>query len=832
MSERWQQVESLFAAALELPVDERTGLLQREAGDDAELIAEVERLLDADGRAGGFIEDAVATHAESLVGGRYRIGQQIGPYRLVRLLGHGGMSSVYLAARSDHEFEKDVAVKLVRSGMGTEDVLGRLRSERQILANLEHPNIAKLHDGGTTDDGMPYFVMEYIDGLPINDYCDRHRLRIAERLRLFRDVCSAVHHAHRSLVVHRDLKPSNVLVTADGTPKLLDFGIAKLLATDGVGAGLETTASGLRLMTPSYASPEQVLARPITTASDVYSLGVLLYVMLTGRRPYAVDTRSTFQEIERVICDQEPERPSAAVLTDGEPGYEDVADARDTRPEALARRLRGDLDNIVAMALRKEPERRYGSVERLSEDLRRHLEGLPVTARQATFGYRAAKFLRRHRLGMSIALGALALGIGFTVVLALQMAQTGRERDRAEQVSAMLVDLFQIAEPATAQGSTIDVSKLLDRGAEQVHQLEDQPETQAEFMDTLGQLYEKAGLYGKAESMFEQALARRREILGERHKLVAESYQHMARALARQGEFDRAEPLFREALEQRREIFGDDRPEVAESVNSLALVLHETGRYDEAEPLYRQSIAIDVRRLGEEAPHTNLVRGNLALLLHDKGDYQGGERQFRRLLAFAERLEGPEYDDLTAEFQDCLGLTLQAQGDIPGAESAFRQGLAIRQRLFGDEHPVVARSLDHLGALLLARGDLAAAEPLLLQGLELRRQLMGDDNAEVADSLDHVAALYAEKGADERAEELYLQAAEIYRQSFSSSHPWVGRPLVGLGQLFAARGDCGRAGPLLRQGLELLPPADWRVGEARSALDGCEVVSPHPPGRG
>src|SRR6185436_4327410 len=409
--DRWERIKLVFSEAAEQPAADRAAFVRSRCHGDESLAVEVEVLLGAHDQAGSFIETPPYDETKML-SGRARdnmIGRRVGAYVLVSEIGRGGMGSVYLASRADEQFRKRVAIKLVNSGLDHESIIRRFLNEQQILASLDHPNIARLLDGGTTDDGLPYFVMEYVEGMPIRDYCDSRRLTTVERVKLFGSVCSAVHYAHQNLIVHRDIKPSNILITGDGTVKLLDFGIAKLIgASSSFG---ETTLASARVMTPEYASPEQARGETFTTSSDVYSLGVLLYELLSGHRPYRIVTTSPL-EIIQAICEQEPDRPSTAVgrteTTNTSGGMaevtpETVSKARDSQPDRLRRQLEGDLDNIVLKAMRKEPQRRYSSVEQFSEDLRRYLDGLPVIARRDTFSYRAGKFIRRNKFGVTAA---------------------------------------------------------------------------------------------------------------------------------------------------------------------------------------------------------------------------------------------------------------------------------------------------------------------------------------------------------------------------------------------------------------------------------------------
>ncbi len=518
-SEDWHRVEELLNAALELePAARRKFLDTLEAPT---LRREVESLLVCETEMDGFLSaPALALSADFFDDDNddgERAGQAIGRYRIIKEIGRGGMGAVYLAERADDEYQQQVAIKVIKRGYDTDEVRRRFRNERQILARLEHPNIARLLDGGTTEDGLAYFVMEYVEGQPLNEYADTHKLSTVERLKLFRIICAAVTHAHQNLVVHRDLKPSNILVTSEGTPKLLDFGIAKLLHGDTHSEADTMTATNLRVLTPEYASPEQVRGLPVTTATDVYSLGVLLYELLTGHRPYRLKNRHP-QEIERVICEEQPDRPSTAINRIEESANtgsemrgtsvtpQTVSDARDTQPDKLRRRLAGDLDNIVLMAMRKEPARRYASVGQFSEDIRWHLEGLPVLARKDTFNYRASKFVRRNKIGVAAAAVILLLLVGGIVATAWQARRAtaqariaASERDRAERrfndvrkLSNSL--LFEIAPKIERLEGSIEArEKLVERALEYLDSLAREAGDDMQLQSELASAYEKVG---------------------------------------------------------------------------------------------------------------------------------------------------------------------------------------------------------------------------------------------------------------------------------------------------------------------------------------------------
>jgi serine/threonine protein kinase/tetratricopeptide (TPR) repeat protein len=681
--------------------------------------------------------------------------RRIGPYRILRELGHGGMGTVYLAARADEQFHKRVALKIIRSGADSAEVVRHFKRERQILAGLDHPNIARLLDGGTTDDGLPYFVMEYIDGEPLLGYCDSRSLSVVERLRLFQSVCSAVQYAHRNLIVHRDIKPGNILVALDGAPRLLDFGIAKLINPELAGEAPTATAM---VMTPAYASPEQARGERITTATDVYSLGVVLYELLTGHHPYRLKSRQAL-DVLMAIAAQEPEKASTAVarvvemtepLRDSFAPItpEVVARTREGTPERLMRRLRGDLDNILLMALRKEPQRRYASVEAFSDDIRRYLEGMPVKARKPTVGYRAGKFVKRHVVGLGAALAVLVLLVGFAVAMGVQSARVARERDlaqkerataqkereTAQRVSGFLVDLFKVSDPSEARGNTITAREVLDKGAAKIAtELKDQPEVRATLMDTMGNVYRNLGLYDKAIPLLEDALDTRKAVLGPEHLDVARSMNTLATLLYAKGDFARAEALQRDVLAMRRKLLGNENLEVAKSLNNLGNMLGQRGDYTGAEALYRESLAIRRKLLGNDHPDVAICLDNLAMVLAQKGDYAGAEALYRETLPTLRKIYGNEHPEVANSLSN-LAIMLHQEGDDAGAERLHREALAMRRRLLGDEHPDVAQSMTGLAETLLREGKPDEAEPLAREALAVSRKTLPGGHPLIAES--------------------------------------------------------------------------------------------------
>jgi serine/threonine-protein kinase len=508
--DHWLEMERLFNEALGHDPATRTRWLAAACPDEA-LRAEVERLLAAEAGAEDRLRDVLAG---AVPPAPIEKATRIGPYRLIHELGRGGMGSVWLAERADAEYVDRVAIKLIRADAASPGLIRRFLSERQILANLKHPNIARLLDGGTTDDGRPYLVMEYIEGDPIDVYCDRHRLSVADRIALVRQVAGALQFAHTNLVVHRDIKPSNILVTSDGAPRLLDFGIAKILDPATMPHRVAETGTGHRLMTPAYASPEQVRGDAVTTAADVYSIAVVLYELLTGRLPYRTESAQP-HDLARLILEVQPEQPSTAVAAD-------APVERNTTLQRLRRQLEGDLDNILLVALRKEPERRYASIEQFAADLGRHLDGHPVVARPDTWPYRAGKFVKRNRGAVAAGMSTFLTLAFFALSVAIQANRIRRERDianrereKAESVTAFLVDVFDAADPNNARGTEVTAREILAEGGRKAKtELADQPEVQAAAMETIGNVYRALGEYDSAAPFLQAAHDRRLAALG------------------------------------------------------------------------------------------------------------------------------------------------------------------------------------------------------------------------------------------------------------------------------------------------------------------------------
>jgi serine/threonine-protein kinase len=717
---RWEEADQLFDGALEQPLAERERWLTERCAGNLSLLRQVEALLRADELAGRFLEVdgwrlAVPLMEEPDSGAV--AGGEIGPYRLVRELARGGMGVVYLAERADGQFEQRVALKLIKRGMDSDEIHRRFLAERQILARLSHPHIARLLDGGVSTAGQPYFAIEYIDGTTILEHCEVRELGVEDRLRLFLDVCDAVRYAHRSLVVHRDLKPSNILVTAEGQVKLLDFGIAKLL-DDGPDAGQGLTETGMRVMTPEYAAPEQVSGAPVTTATDVYALGAVLYELLSGQRVHRLDSR-TPMEVARVVCEVDPPPPSGVAAG------------------ALRQRLRGDLDTIALTALQKKPERRYPTVEQLAEDVRRHLDGRPVSARPDTWRYRATKFVGRHRIGVvagaAIALSLVA-GLSGTIWQARVAADRARlateEAEKERAVREFLVRLFSAASPRQSLGEDLTVRELLDRGRRDLDTaLIAQPLVRARLLTAVAGVYGGLGQVPQADSLFAEAVALIRTLSGDVDADLATALSVWASNLLVQSHFDSAETLLREAVERLRRRDPDD-PGIAGPLQSLGRVYTFTQRRAEAEATLRETLAIQLRHHGTGSPQVASALDDLGYELLRQDDLAGADSAIGAALAAYRRLLPPQHPSLLWTLSNLSAVRL-ARGDTTEAERMLREVIAGQERLYPEGHPELAHSLGWLGMLLAAKGRYAAVDSLIAPAMDAHRKLLGQDNSHV-----------------------------------------------------------------------------------------------------
>lgn len=808
--ERWQSVEDLFYRSLEVPEEGRAAFLAQACGSDDDLRREVERLLRHYPQEGAVLDEAMVNLAR-FVPEDDPAPERVGPYRMVRPIGTGGMGVVYLAERDDERLRQSVALKVIRGGYESREMIRRFVSERQILANLRHENIARLLDGGTTDDGRLYFAMEYVEGVPITDYCEQRSLPIKERLSLFRRVCSAVQHAHQNLIVHRDLKPSNILVTSEGTPKLLDFGIAKVIdpAADGSPEGPLTRAD-VRLMTPEYASPEQVKGGSITTASDVYALGALLFELVTGETAHKFVERSP-SEIEQVVCEQPVTRPSSA--------------ADRTTPGTIS----ADLDTIVLKALQKEPAHRYHSAEQLSEDIGRMLSGVPIVARPPTLGYRSRKFIQRHRFGVTAAAVITLLLVGTTIVTAVQSSaiaakseEVAHERDRAAAVSDFLIEIFRAPDPSQAKGESITAAEILDRGALKIQtELATEPDLQVDLMLVMSEVYMNLAVYDSAESLARRALELSRTHFGAESKEAAKALTALGLASRTMGKLDDARRLYEEALAiEERELEEDDL-DLASTVNNLGNLLAQQGEYEPSLQYLRQALAIREAAHGKNAPDVAVSLNNLATVAYRMGDYDLAESYHRQVLDNLIAANG-EDDPQVAVSMNNLASVLDAKGDVAGAETMYRDALSLKRKLKGPDHPDVAYTLNNLGAVLRKTGKLQEAKPVFGEALRIFKAAYGDRHPNVAVATHNLASVHRDAGDWKAADSLYGIAVDILTQVAGPRNPSVGIMRIGQASAYRGLGDLTRAEAEYREALsimsERLPPGHARIAEAKVGL--------------
>jgi serine/threonine protein kinase len=800
---RWQRASRLLDQALDLPHHRLDTWLGELRSSDADAAADVEALLLEHRQLNdeGFLDGGMPSIDVPLAG------VTLGGYTLVSPIDQGGMGSVWLAERSDGRFQGRAAVKLLNASLLGREGEARFRREGTVLAKLTHPHIARLVDAGVSRAGQPYLVLEYVDGHHIDRFCDDQRLGVEDRIRLFLDVQAAVAHAHANLIVHRDLKPSNVLVTGDGQVKLLDFGIAKLLGDDEAMSML--TREGGVALTPKYAAPEQVTGGAITTATDVYTLGVLLFEMLTGHHPTGLAAGSPIEFVKAITVGKTL-RLSAAALSESTKIAAERAEQRATTPDRLRRVLRGDLETIVAKALKSNPAERYASVAEFAEDLRRFLDHQPIAARPDSLRYRAAKFVERHWRPLAAAVAALATLIA---VVVFYTARLQKERDRARyqaaratQASTLLTDLLTGADPYRNPDKTEPtVQSLLDRGADRVsRELADQPELQTEMFAVIGRTFERMGRLekalplleqavatgrralgpadarlaqslnnlgvlnrelgqpAKAEPLLREAIAMRRQVLGPRHPDVAITLVELSRALREQGKVAESEPPAREALSIRREVFGEEHRETATSKSDLGQILLRRGDLAGAELLLRENLDTNRRVLGTEHPNTAYAVGLLAQLEYAKGDGAASEVLARQALAVNARVFGAEHDEY-ARWLNTLGMAIELQGRLDEAEGIFAECLRIGRARLPPDHPGIASYLVNLARVRIARGHAAATEPLLREALRLRTGRMLADDWRVGQAQSLLAASLVGRGRDTEAEALMLAADRLLK---------------------------------------------------------------------
>jgi len=732
----------------------------------------------------------------------------IGPYRLIRKLGEGGMGQVWLAEQSA-PVKRQVALKIIKAGQYDGSALVRFNLERQTLAIMDHPAIAKVFDAGSTATGQPYFVMEYVPGLPITTYCDQKRLPARERLALLIKVCEGVQHAHQKAIIHRDLKPSNILVVeVDGKPmpRIIDFGIAKAISQQSEDETLVTRAGGM-VGTPGYMSPEQ--ADPsipdVDTRTDVYSLGVVLYELLAGVLPFDVKQWSTkpFHEVLRQLHEDDPPSPSSRISGDADSTM--IAAKRKVDARQLASMLRGDLDWITLKALEKDRSRRYGTPSELSADIGRYLRNEPVTARPASAAYRAGKYAQRHKFGVAAVSVVLLLLIAFGVMQAIELRRitrerdrANRERDRATRVTDFMTGMFNVSDPSQARGKTITAREILDKSSAKIDTgLAQDPELKAQMMDVMGVVYQSLGLYSSSLPLLERAAEIRRRVLGPENPETLATMHHLATTLIADGHYSEAEKLFRETLDSERRVLGPENPLTLLSMNNLANVLYQQGRYAEAEKLDRETLEIRRRVSGPEDPDTLLSMESLAAALDKQGRYAEAERLGRETLDIRRRVSGPDHPH-TLEVMNNLALLLDNEQHYPEAEKLDRETLDIERRVLGPEHPTTLLTSANLANALADEKRSSEAEKLMRETLEIQRRVLGPEHSSTLESATNLATILDDEKRYAEAEKLQRETLAIQRRVLGPEHPATINSIYNLACDVAGEGKRDEALSLLR----------------------------------
>ncbi len=825
---RWQAIDSVFQEALDLAPGEWADFLDRRCTDDPGLRTAVQELLEVERRTHSFLEESLQAIAPDeialAIGGRVgepdlnRIGERVGVFRIVRQIGRGGMAGVYEAARADGEFEQRVAIKFLRRGLDTEDFVQRFLAERQILSSLEHANIARLVDGGTTAGGLPYLALEYVEGVPITDFCDVTRCTLEQRLRLFIQVARAVQHAHASLVVHRDIKPSNILVTPNGQAKLLDFGIAKLLSPDESGGDSGLTRTGFRPLTPEYASPEQARGETITTASDVYQLGVLLFRLVTGQRPYEVSTGGS--TLEETVTTVQPRVPSevAKQLTDA------VVEPRlRTSAGRLSRRLRGDVDTIVLKALRKEPERRYATAAEMADDLERHLDGLPISARRESSVYRTAKFLRRHAWVTPVSGAAALLVGGYVFTLVRHGRELEEERNVARDVQQAFVSFFTAPDSGDVglgEGRrNLTILQAIEDGTDRVRQeLADRPAARAELFDAMSAVLQDLDEPTRAYELATEALEIERGLYGERSRQVNETLLLIGKLTP---DPDSARAVLAQRLDLSQDLYGSDDPATAVSLQALAELDLREGKLQDA--VDRLESAIDIYR-ASSPPQPRRLAAALALLAENLGpldradDAMGAAREAYDLLVSE---LGPGHSE-TASAGIRLAGTLTGAGRYDEARQLYESSLTVMDAELGPAHSRTMSARNNYAILLRLMGDLAGAERAYRRLLDPLRERYGDVDAEVAAALQNLATVLKDERRYVEAEELSRQAYEMFEETRGRNFFQTAFPLLTISEIRLNLGDYTGAEAVSREALELLsaalPPGHFATSVAQCRL--------------
>ena len=809
--DRWGRIQTLFHEAATLPQAEQRGFLESACGEDEGLVADVLALLHEDARGGSLLDQPLAEIAHKVLADDAHSlpFQELGPYRIRKVLGEGGMGVVYLAERED--LGSLVALKLLRDAWLSPARRERFRAEQRTLAQLNHPSIARLYDADTLSDGTPFFVMEYVEGLPLTDYCTQNQCSVERRLQLFRQVCEAVQYAHSNAVIHRDLKPSNILVRSDGTIRLLDFGIAKQVESLEVPA--QQTMTGLRLMTPAYAAPEQIRGQRLGVQSDVYSLGVILYELLCDRLPFDLSNLAP-AEAETVLLEHEPPRPSAIGRRQGAP----------SAAASLSGGSWADLDVLCLTSMHKDPDRRYRSVEALIRDVDHYLKHEPLEARPDTLDYRLGKFVRRNQREVVAAVAAAALVIGlvtfFTVRLAKARDVALAEASRTQRIQRFTMNLFQGGDEAVGPADDLRVITLVDRGVQEAHALTGDPRSQAEIYQTLGTVYQNLGKLEEANKLLNMSLDQRKALFGADSLEYADALIALGCLCDAQAKFDEAEKLARQGLDMSKRHLAPNHPAIGKATALLGKILEDRGTYPEAiavlEEAARLQSTSEASRADLSASLTELANSHFYA-----GHYDTSESLNQRLLAMDRELYGERHPHIADDLIN-LGAIQYERGRFGEAERFYRQGLDITQSFYGKDHPATASALTMLGRGLVSQGKLDEGAGILQQALAIQEKVYGRVHPRVAGTLNELGKIAQRRGRLDEAQAELSRAVEIYKSIYAGKHYYIGIALSNLAGVLVDRKEYGRAEKLFQEALQIysqtLAPDHQNVGIVHTRL--------------